>query len=225
MPTFDALPHAQQLPILLELAHIATTHYNLPSPLNVELINLSENATYKIEAIDGRRWALRIHRDGYHSRAAIGSELSWLIDLRETKVVTTPKPVPGKDGEIIQLAFHNSMSNPRHVVLFEWEQGVEPGIHNNLIEPFKALGEVTARMHAHARQWQRPHGFTRFTWDFETSLGSAAPHWGQWRAGIGVDASIEKLFGRTVEKIGQRLSALRQRPRTLWPCSWRFEIG
>ena len=68
------------------------------------MINLSENATYKVEAPDGRRWALRIHRDGYHSRDAIQSELAWLVDLRQTGVVLTPVPLPGKDGEIIQAS-------------------------------------------------------------------------------------------------------------------------
>ena len=64
------------------------------------------------------------------------------------------------------------------------------------------LGEVTARMHVHARQWQRPSWFTRHTWDFETSLGDENPHWGRWRDGMGVDAAKAKLFGRTVDLIG-----------------------
>jgi Ser/Thr protein kinase RdoA (MazF antagonist) len=209
---FDALPYAQQLPILLELAHIAAACYELPTQLSVSLINLSENATYKIEAPDGTRWALRIHREGYHSESAIASELSWLIALRDTKVVTTPKPMSGTDGKIIQLARHPTMLSPRYVVLFEWEHGIEPSIHNDLIEPFKALGEVAAHMHKHARHWQRPIGFTRYTWDFETSLGSEAPHWGRWRDGIGVDAEIEKLFSRTVDKIGARLAAYGKGP-------------
>ncbi|MGL4296099.1 MAG: phosphotransferase enzyme family protein, partial [Aestuariivirga sp.] len=74
MTDFHSLTHDQQLPILLELAQAATGNYDLPHGLSVALINLSENATYKVEAPDGRRWALRIHRDGYHSRTAIASE-------------------------------------------------------------------------------------------------------------------------------------------------------
>ncbi|MFN0191059.1 MAG: phosphotransferase enzyme family protein [Aestuariivirga sp.] len=207
MTGFDSLSHEQQLPILLELAEQAAQLYELPRGLSVELINLSENATYKVEAVDGRRWALRIHRDGYHSKTAIASELSWLMDLRNTGVVTTPKPVKGRDGEIIQELGHRLMARPRNIVLFDWEPGSEPGIGENLSEPFELLGEVTARMHLHAKSWRRPSWFTRLTWDFESALGDDNPHWGRWRDGMGIDAAKENLFGRTVELIGRRLSA------------------
>lgn len=210
MTDFDHLPHEEQLKALLELARAATKNYALPDHLTVEMINLSENATYKVEAPNGQRWALRVHRDGYHSKTAIGSELAWLMDLRNTGVVVTPKPVKGRDGEIIQMVSHPLMLRPRHVVLSDWETGVEPGIDHDLIKPFEILGEVTARMHLHTRQWKRPAWFQRHTWDFETSLGEAKPHWGRWRDGMGVDASKAKLFGRTVDLIGKRLKAYGQ---------------
>ncbi len=202
----DALKHEQLLPVLLGLATAATIKYELPSDVSVQLINLSENATYKLQAKDGRRWALRIHRDGYHSKIAIASELQWMIDLRGTGVVTTPVPVQGKDGEFIQRMWHRRLQQPRYIVLFEWETGSNPGISENLFEAFKALGELTARMHQHARNWQRPAWFERLTWDFESSLCDDNPHWGRWRDGIGVDAEKQLLFGRTVELVGKRLS-------------------
>lgn len=210
MTDFDHLPHEEQLQALLELAKAATKNYALPDHLAVSMINLSENATYRIDAPDGERWALRIHRDGYHSKTAIASELAWLMDLRNTGVVVTPRPVKGRDGEIIQLVSHPTMQRPRHIVLSDWETGMEPGIGEDLSKPFEVLGEVTARMHLHARQWQRPSWFQRHTWDFETSLGEAKPHWGRWRDSMGIDAAKVKLFGRTVELIGKRLKAYGQ---------------
>jgi Ser/Thr protein kinase RdoA (MazF antagonist) len=207
---FDHLPHDEQLKALLELARAATKSYALPDHLAVGMINLSENATYKVEAPNGQRWALRVHRDGYHSKTAIASELSWLMDLRNSGVVVTPRPVKGCDGELIQLVSHRLMPRPRHVVLSDWETGSEPGIGEDLSKPFEVLGEVTARMHLHARQWKRPAWFQRHTWDFETSLGEAKPHWGRWRDGMGVDAAKAKLFGRTVDLIGKRLKAYGQ---------------
>ena len=205
MGGFEHLSLKEQLPILLQLAIAATAHYRLPPGLAVTMINLSENATYRIDAGDGRRWALRIHRDGYHSRAAIASELSWLMDLRRTGVVVTPAPVAGNNGELIQQAAHPLLPRPRHFVLFAWETGTEPGIGHDLREPFEVLGEVTARMHLHARHWKRPPWFTRLTWDFETSLGDTTPHWGRWRDGMGVDCAKEKLFDRAMKLIGERL--------------------
>ena len=212
MNDFDALAFDDQLACLLELAETATAHYALPGGLSVQLINLSENATYKLQAPDGRRWALRIHRDGYHSKTAIASELAWLVDLRRSGIVVTPLPVAGTDGQTIQLVGHAAMRRPRHVVLWEWESGVEPGIGEDLSAPFEVLGEVAARMHLHARRWQRPAWFARPAWDFETSLGEDKPHWGRWRDGLGVDAARAKLFGRTAALIGSRLAAYGQGP-------------
>ncbi|MBI2719487.1 MAG: phosphotransferase enzyme family protein [Rhizobiales bacterium] len=204
---FDGLAHQDQLNILLELADASLARYDLPPNCAVAMINLSENATYRIEAPDGRRWALRIHRDGYHSKTAIASELAWLVDLRNTGVVVTPRPIKGKDGELIQIVGHAAMGRPRHIVLSDWETGVEPGIGEDLEGPFEVLGEVTARMHLHTRQWQRPSWFQRHSWDFETSLGEDRPHWGRWRDGMGVDAERARLFGRTVDLIGRRLAS------------------
>lgn len=204
---FDALSHHKQVAILLDVAKSAVHHFDLPDDVVVKMINLSENATYCVESTDGRRWALRIHRHGYHSKVAIASELAWLMDLRAKGVVVTPQPAKGKNGEIIQEVLHEALAQPRYVVLSDWESGKEPGIHEDLVKPFEILGEVTARLHAHARQWQRPSFFQRFTWDFETSLGVQKPHWGCWRDGMGVDAPKFKLFGRTVELIGKRLAS------------------
>ena len=122
-------------------------------------------------------------------------------------VALTPVPVAGKDGERIQSVGHPRVPRPRHVVLWQWETGAEPGIGEELAQPFEVLGEVTARMHVHARQWRRPSWFSRHSWDFQTSLGDRNPHWGRWRDGMGVDAARATLFGRTVDLIGARLAA------------------
>ncbi len=206
MTGFDALPLTAQLPILLQVAERATQSYALPPGLEVALINLSENATYRVQAPDGRRWALRVHRDGYHSRVAIASELAWLTALRDHSVVVTPRSVAGRDGEVIQVVGHDRLPRPRHVVLSEWEAGAEPGIDHDLTQPFEVLGEATARMHRFTQTWERPSWFSRPVWNFETALG-ATPHWGRWRDGLGVDAERAALFGRTVALIGRRLAA------------------
>ena len=202
---FDRLPHAEQCAALEELAAAALALYPVGGGASVRLVNLSENATYAVDCADGRRYALRIHRDGYHSQEAIASELAWAVALRRSGVVTTPDPVPGRDGGLIQSLAHPSMARPRRIVLFDWEAGVEPGIGDDLVGPFETLGAVTARMHGHARGWERPPGFVRLTWDFERSLGDDRPHWGRWRDGMGLDREKEALFGRTVAAVGRRL--------------------
>jgi Ser/Thr protein kinase RdoA (MazF antagonist) len=213
MTDFDTLPHEEQLERLSALAEKSLGRYDLPAGCTVEMINLSENATYRVDDPGSERcWALRVHREGYHSRNAIASELAWLMALRKDGAVITPVPVPGKDGELIQSVSHELVPRPRHVVLSNWESGVEPSENeHNLYEWFGILGETTARMHDHALRWERPSYFERLTWDFETSLGSR-PHWGSWRDGMGLTPETEALFGKTVDLIGRRLEKFGKAP-------------
>lgn len=207
---FDDLPHERQLACLAELAAAALASYGIEADSPPALINLSENATYKVSA-NGRDYALRLHREGYHSRAAIASELAWLQALRQDGVVVTPVPVAGRDGALIQAVGHPAMARPRHVVLFGWESGREPSETDHLVEKFGVLGEVTARMHRHSEGWRRPENFERLTWDFETSLGGR-PHWGRWADGMGIDAPTHDLFARAVALIGRRLEKFGKGP-------------
>ena len=206
MPGFDALPHDEQLRRLHLLATEALGRYDLPPGAEAHLVNVSENATYRVEApAGGEKWALRVHREGYHSRNAIASELAWLTALRRDGAVVTPTPIAGTDGEPIQLVPHETLPRPRRVVLFDWEEGVEPNEEQqDLRGAFEVLGEITARMHVHVQDWPKPAGFERFTWDFETTLGSR-PHWGSWRDGMGLTPGLEALFSRTIDLVGRRL--------------------
>ncbi len=197
-----------QLACLQQLAETALGHYALPASASVRMINLSENATFKAEDDNtARSWALRIHRDGYHSKNAIASELAWAKALRASGTAVTPMPLPGLNGEEIQQVSHASLPRSRHVVLFDWETGIEPSEEkDDLHAPFVVLGETAAQMHLHTQTWDTPENFERLTWDFDTSIG-AIPHWGHWQDGMGLDQSRKRLFGDTVDLIGQRLQS------------------
>lgn len=210
MTAFDAMTPEGRLRCLTEVAGTALARYGLEG--EPVLINLSENATYRIDGADGRpRYALRLHREGYHARTGIASELAWLTALRRDGVALTPVPVAGADGELIQEVEDPDLGRSRHVVLFGWEDGREPSPNEDLAAKFEILGETSARMHRHVRTWRQPAGFERHVWDFETSLG-AKPHWGSWRDGIGVDAAALPLFARTVGVIGSRLERFGKGP-------------
>jgi Ser/Thr protein kinase RdoA (MazF antagonist) len=188
-----------------QMAVRALGRYGLSPAATVTLINISENITYRVDdPTSGGRWALRVHRDGYHSRRAIASELAWVRALKQSGTITTPAPVAGLDGDFIQtLALEGAL--PRNVVLFGWENGAEPAAND--VASFEKLGETAAHMHAHVKNWVRPPWFERHTWDFETSLGNS-PHWGRWREGMGMTPDIEKLFSETVSVIDQRLRGI-----------------
>ena len=60
------------------------------------LLNISENATYAVDdPATGERSVLRVHRPGYHSRAAIESELAWIArPARATTSSARPRCCP-----------------------------------------------------------------------------------------------------------------------------------
>ena len=202
--------HDQLLQHLQLLAESTVKRYALPDSVSVRLINVSENATYRIDdPVSGAKWAMRVHREGYHSRAAIASELAWVTALKASGAAVTPNPIRGLDGDVIQTVSIDGLPNPRNVVLFSWEEGIEPA--ENDVAGFEMLGETAARMHAHVQTWQRPAWFERHAWDFETSLG-ATPHWGRWRDGMGMTPEIERVFSETVSLIGKRLEKFGKGP-------------
>jgi Ser/Thr protein kinase RdoA (MazF antagonist) len=209
--TIDSdLSHPELLQRLQRLAACAVKRYGLPDDVIVELFNVSENTTFRVEdGATGRKWALRVHRQGYHSKAAIASELAWIVALRRDGVATTPVPVAGLDGELIQVVSIDGLASPRHVVLSQWESGAEPARTD--IEGFEMLGATAARMHAHVRRWQRPSWFERHTWDFETSLGHR-PHWGRWQNGMGMTSDALEAFTETVAVLGDRLQRFGKSP-------------
>jgi Ser/Thr protein kinase RdoA (MazF antagonist) len=91
------------------------------------------------------------------------------------------------------------------VVLFEFIPGEEPK-PEHLVAAYPQLGEISARMHRHAREWQRPAWFERHVWDYEGALGSR-PNWGPWRAGYAAQASGIEIVERADAAMRQRLEA------------------
>ena len=200
-----AMTHEELLQCLGELARKALKRYPLPPDATASLINVSENATYRIDdPTTGKKWALRVHRAGYHSRTGVASELAWQASLKATNTIVTPSALRGLDGELIQSVGHEGLPEARNVVLFDWEAGAEPA--DNDVGGFELLGETAARMHQHVLKWQRPPWFERHSWDFETSLG-ATPHWGHWQDGMGMTDAALQALGETAQLIEKRLAA------------------
>ncbi len=174
------------------------------APLTPQLLNHSENTTYLLSDASGTEAKiLRIHRTGYHSLNAIQSELTWVDALREDAGVHTPKILPGKNGERMQFVSTDEVPEGRHCVFFEFLEGHEPD-EDNLLPSFPNLGETSARMHRHAKNWTLPDGFERFDWNVETAFGDA-PHWGHWYHGPNLNEERNELFRRLVSTMSDRL--------------------
>jgi len=169
----------------------------------VALLNVSENATYRVDDPVAGPSVLRVHRLGYHSPAAIDSELAWMEALRRQAGVRTPAVLSATDGRQVVAVEDPATGQVRHCVMFEFLAGHEPAEDD--ADRFEELGALTARMHRHARSWQRPPGFTRFRWDADAAFGPEA-RWGRWQEGVGVGPAEHEVLGRLEATLRRRLA-------------------
>lgn len=182
-----------------------TGAWGLSPRAEVSLLAISENATFLAEdPDDGTRIVLRVYRPGYHTRAEMESELAWITALRADAVIDTPEPLRVADGG--HIATFDLNGTHREVAAFRFMTGAEPSPDDDLTDGFHALGALSARLHAHTRQWPRPPGFVRKTWTWETTVGPT-PHWGDWRHALGLAADGAALLERTSEALRRRLAA------------------
>jgi Ser/Thr protein kinase RdoA (MazF antagonist) len=192
---FAALPSSPEA-----TARRALPAWGLPQDADLELVSLSENATFRVDLRGGGRYALRVHRPGNHGRDAVRSELAWVTALRRADVVRTPAVVPALDGEGLVAC------DGTWCVLFEWVSGEHPG--DDGLEPrlFEQLGSLAALMHRHARDWRRPPWFNRHAWDVDNCLGPSA-RWGRWEDGVGVGAAERAVLAPAVALLRRRLAS------------------
>jgi Ser/Thr protein kinase RdoA (MazF antagonist) len=203
----DPLVSGSETEALDRIADAALAAYDVPDGTVAELVNRSENATYAVRVLgQPPTAALRVHRLDYHPTGAIASELSWIDALRADGVVTTPAVVEARDGtRELTVADPERRTGARSVVMFEWLPGASPD-EGSLVEHFAELGELTARLHRHARTWARPAGFTRFSWGYDEAFGSIA-RWGRWQDAPGVDGATLPVLTRLDETLRDRLAA------------------
>jgi len=210
---------------VLGCAQDALAAYGGHPAASVELLNVSENATFLVTDPDAGPSVLRVHRLGYHTEPEIASELAWMEALRAEAGVRTPRVLPAADGRQVVTVPERGGSERggpgsgggarRHCVRFEFLPGTEPG--GSAAEPaltaahFAELGEITARMHRHARKWDRPAWFTRFSWDYAAAFGDQA-RWGRWQDGIGVGPSEHAILSRLDHALRDRLRAFGSGP-------------
>ncbi len=143
----------------------------------LRLCALRENAVFEVALPDGRRAALRLHRAGYQTDAAIRSEMAWTRALADDGF-PCPTPVPDRSGDLLGCpAF-----GPR-ATLVDWIDAVPFSARRveNLAGDYERLGRLLADLHAASDRIVLPAWFDRPRRD-AAALTGPAPLWGAfWR--------------------------------------------
>lgn len=186
-------------------AEQALAEYDFSPDATLQLVNVSENWTYRVDdPASGRTAALRVHRPNYHSREEIESELLWVDALRSAGVVNAPAPITARDGGRVRTVQAGTEA-ARHVTMFDWLDGAAPSSDADLTANFSDLGELAAKMHLFGISWQRPAQFKRFTYDDKAVLETAL--WGRWQDAPGIGAEEQAVLARMDAEIRERLAA------------------
>lgn len=177
---------------LAALASEAAAHWR-GTP--TRLINDRENAVFEMALPDGGRAALRLHRMGYQSDAAIKSELWWCAALA-AQGVPVPEPLETVNGDhLVRLG------NGRMASAVRWLAGEPLGISlqpfdlptDRLVRLHHALGQMLARLHDATDALTLPDFFTRPRWDIPGLVGEV-PFWGRFWDHPAADAAQRKTL-------------------------------
>ena len=122
---------------------------------SLRLLNHGYNTTFRVDAADGRRFALRVNVVPTKTDAHLRAEVAWLAALATETELRVPTPQRTLDGEWAARVPSPDHGRELPVVLFSWLEGRNlgriPG-HRQL----RAVGAAMAVLHEHATTWRPP---------------------------------------------------------------------
>ena len=218
MSDFYRLPLDERAERLRALASAALPRWGVRDCAPV-MLKVRENAVFRVQTADGQDAVLRVHRHGYHSDAALRSELAWLAALHAGGI-PAPAVIPSAAGEAFELVQHTGVPEPRQVDMLTWMPGVPIGTIEEGLNPaisdvhavFEAVGQLAARLHNQTGAWPEPAGFVRHSWDRDGLVGPE-PFWGRfWEASV-LGAEERRLIDRARAQVHDDLTAYGHPPR------------
>lgn len=177
---------------LTEVARQALTLWRLQGA-ELRLVAQRENAVFEVQK-STERFALRLHRPGYQTPAAMASELAWMASLSDEGVLV-PTPQESINERLLE-AFEGY-----HIDLLSWLTGRPMGATGEPLEltdryaTFKQIGRMMAQLHEQADHWPRPQGFERMAWDQAGLLGDN-PLWGRFWENPNLPADLAEQIAR-----------------------------
>lgn len=168
-------------------------------------VAIRENAVFRLETPTGTL-ALRLHREGYQSHAAIAAELEWTAALA-ARGFPVPAPVAATDGaRLVEI-------EGRAFSAVAWIDGAPvgrsdlplPGSARDQADLFFAIGALAGQLHALTDALHLAPALPRPRWDRDGLLGHA-PLWGPFWQHPAFDAADRAMIGRARALAQERLS-------------------
>jgi Ser/Thr protein kinase RdoA (MazF antagonist) len=210
MTTLATTPDVNQLsePDARRFAEGTVTQYGLSPAAGFDLLSYRENAVYRVTQPQAAPTVLKVLRPGYHSQAALMSDIAWCDELR-AHGVDTARALANRDGQRL-TRLGELDGTPVYGVLYAWLDGAPPQA-DEIVNTYHQLGAVSAQVHKISDAWTRPDWFQRHRWDADGLVG-ANPFWGRFLDLPGLTDAQRDLFALAASKVHAQLRAFGTAP-------------
>lgn len=141
--------------------------------VRVDLVSAATNFIYRARGANGRLYALRLAMPGWRTEDNLRAEVAWLRALARDTDIPVPEIVESAKGEPYVRLYDSRLNTQRRALLMTWLPGMHLARRLNHRNVGK-MGELFAKLHAHARSWSPPRDFPRIA--FTSFLGRNEPH-------------------------------------------------
>lgn len=154
-PAYPDLPSGDQVAVLRRVAVAGAAGFGL-EVRDLTLVLHGYNTTFRLDAVDGRRLALRVNTNSHSTPENIAAQLAWCRAITAQTDVRVPDPVAAPDGRLVVEVDSPEVGCPVQVVANSWLEG--PDVVRCSVEQAHALGHAMATLHEHAATWDVPDG-------------------------------------------------------------------
>ncbi len=130
----------------VDVARRALPLWGYPADAVLDLLNITENATYKVSAHGLDTIIMRVHRLEYASKDSIECELAWIRALRASTDLHLATPLRSRSGQWVETISTAAMGEQRNVVCFSFEEGHSPRDSQDDTEQVGAIASAARRI-------------------------------------------------------------------------------
>lgn len=125
-------------------------------PIRLRLLQHDFNTTFRLDAADGSKFAVRIDLNRRKPVSALDSEMAWLAAIDRDTDVRVPVPLATRGGALHVPVDVDGLDATLHMAVMSWLPGRDLDVPT--VPAMSELGRQTAQLHEHAASWQVPPG-------------------------------------------------------------------
>lgn len=124
--TFNSLPISRQHEHFRDVAQRALPLWGYPQTATLTLLNITENASFRVDSPGMPTIVMRVHRLDYAELESIETEMSWIAHLSGEPRLHLVTPIRSAAGRLVETIETPWLSERRHVACFEFIEGAAP---------------------------------------------------------------------------------------------------